>query len=173
MLLRCSVDVRESYAEVHGALVLGPTKTYARRSVALPRFRCDDLGAYLAGRDVSPDAHVFTSPDGARLRQSNFYRRTFKPGVVAAGLPAKLRFHDLRHTSAALLIAQGAHPRALMERLGHSSVTVSLDRYGRLLPLLDEALTGGLEDTFRAASADFLRTTAPAEVVEMHRSEAI
>lgn len=172
-LLRGSVDVRESYAEVHGALVLGPTKTYARRSVALPRFLCDDLGAYLAGRDVSPDAHVFTSPDCAPLRQSNFYRRTFKPGVAAAGLPEKLRFHDLRHTCAALLIAQGAHPRALMERLGHSSVTVSLDRYGHLLPSLDEALTGGLEDTYRAATADFSRTSTLAGVVEMPRSEAV
>lgn len=109
-LLRGAVDVRESYAEVHGALVLGPTKTYARRTVALPRFLCDDLGAYLAGRDVSPDAHLFTSPVGGPLRQSNFYRRTFKPAVKAAGLPDGLRFHDLRHTCAALLIAQGAHP---------------------------------------------------------------
>jgi hypothetical protein len=47
-----------------------------------------------------------------------------------------------------------------MERLGHSSVTVSVDRYGHLLPSLDEALTEGLEDTFRAASADQSRTRA-------------
>ena len=60
-----------------------------------------------------------------------------------------------------------------MELLGHSSVTVSLDRYGHLLPPLNEALTGGLEGTYRAASADFSRTSAPGEVVEMPRSEAI
>lgn len=172
-LLRGSVDVREAYAEVHGALVLGPTKTYGRRSVSLPRFLCDELGAYLAGRDTSPDAHLFTSPDGGPLRQSNFYRRTFKPAVVRAGLPAGLRFHDLRHTCAALLIAQGAHPRALMERLGHSSVTVSLDRYGHLLPSLDEALTDGLEDTYRRSRAASVRPERSGEVVEMPRSEAI
>jgi integrase len=172
-LLRGSVDVREAYAEVHGALVLGPTKTYGRRTVALPRFLCDELGAYLVGRDVSPDAHLFTSPDGGPLRQSNFYRRTFKPAVRAAGLPDGLRFHDLRHTCAALLIAQGAHPRALMERLGHSSVTVSLDRYGHLLPSLDEALVDGLEDTYRRSRAASPRPERSGEVIDMPRSEAI
>ena len=70
-----------------------------------------------------------------------------------AGLDPKLRFHDLRHTYGALLIAEGAHPRALMERLGHASVTTSLDTYGHLLPSLDEALTTGLEAR-RAAASD-------------------
>lgn len=176
-LLRGSVDVREAYSEVHGKLVLGATKTYARRSVALPRFLVDELAAFLVGRDTSPDAHVFTAQDGGPLRHSNFYRRLFKPAVAAAGLPEGLRFHDLRHTCAALLIAQGAHPRALMERLGHSSVTVSLDRYGHLLPSLDETLTAGLEDTYRAAlggaGAASPRPEPRGLVVEMPRSEAV
>ena len=64
-----------------------------------------------------------------------------------------MRVHDLRHTCAALLIAQGAHPRALMERLGHASVSTSLDTYGHLLPSLDEALTAGLNDVAQAARA--------------------
>jgi len=64
-----------------------------------------------------------------------------------------VRVHDLRHTCAALLIAQGAHPRALMERLGHASVSTSLDTYGHLLPSLDEALTAGLNDVAQAARA--------------------
>jgi integrase len=50
-----------------------------------------------------------------------------------------------------LLIAQGDHPRAIMERLGHSSVQVTIDRYGHLLPSLDETLVEGLDDTYRAA----------------------
>lgn len=171
-LLRGAVDVREAYSEVHGALVLGATKTYGRRTVGLPRFLCDELGAYLAGRDTSPEAHLFTSPDGGPLRHSNFYRRTFKPAVTAAGLPPGLRFHDLRHTCAALLIAQGAHPRALMERLGHSSVTVSLDRYGHLLPGLDEALTEGLEATFRESRAASVRPQRVSEVVSLPQVRA-
>lgn len=61
------------------------------------------------------------------------------------------RFHDLRHTCAALLIAQGAHPKAIQHRLGHSSITVTLDRYGHLFPALDDALTDALDATYRAA----------------------
>jgi integrase len=148
-LLRGAVDVVESYAEVHGALVLGPTKTYARRTVALPRFLVD-----LLAPQAALDGLVFASPEGGPLRHSNFYRRRFKPAVARAGLAEGVRFHDLRHTTVALLVAQGAHPLAIKERLGHSSITVTLDQYGHLLPSLDEALTDGLDRTFR----DALRT---------------
>src|SRR5207302_3117686 len=102
-------------------------------------------------RPHEPDDLVFTSAGGGALRHNLFYARHFKPAVRAAGLPTALRFHDLRHTCAALLIAQGAHPKAIMERLGHSSIQVALDRYGHLFPGLDEALTDGLEATYRAS----------------------
>jgi len=161
-LMRGMVDVREAFAEVHGEMILGDTKTHQRRSVPLPRFLCDELAAYLAKEGVAADrsAFVFRSPtkvphrvpeDRKPLRNSNFYPRIFKPAIRAAGIERHVRFHDLRHTCAALLISQGAHPRALMERLGHSSVTTSLDTYGHLLPSLDEALTAGLDDMRRTA----------------------
>jgi integrase len=44
-----------------------------------------------------------------------------------------IRFHDLRHTFASLLIAQGAHPKLISEQLGHASVQITLDRYGHLM----------------------------------------
>lgn len=53
-----------------------------------------------------------------------------------AGLPTTLRFHDLRHTAATLLLAQGVHPRAIMELLGHSSITVTMNVYGHVLPAM-------------------------------------
>ena len=153
---------------MHGKLVLGPTKTYARRTVALPRFLIDMLAPVAASSGL-----VFEAPEGGPIRQSNFYRRTFIPAAVASGLgemlpgpkgkPATysgLRFHDLRHTTVALLVAQGAHPLAIKERLGHSSITVTLDQYGHLLPSLDEALTEGLDRTYREAAEDRLRTAA-------------
>jgi integrase len=49
----------------------------------------------------------------------------------------------LRHTSVALAIAEGAHPKAIQARMGHSSISVTLDRYGHLLPELDEAIAIG------------------------------
>jgi integrase len=167
-LLRGTVDVVESYAEVHGALVLGATKTYERRTVRMPRFLCDRLGEHFARRgQTKPTDLVFTDTAGEPLRHSNFYRRTFKPGVLAAGLPAGLRFHDLRHTCAALLIAQGAHPKAMMERLGQSSITVTLDRYGHLFPSLDERLVDGLERSYREASSRDSRPVRGLEVVSL------
>lgn len=106
-LLRGTVDVVESYAEVHGKLVLGPTKTYARRTVKLPRSVCDLLGEHQAV--TGPTGLVFMAERGGPLRHGNFYRRRFKPATFAAWLE-RLRFHDLRHTCVALLVAQGAHP---------------------------------------------------------------
>lgn len=59
--------------------------------------------------------------------------------------------HDLRHSCAALLIELGAHPKAIQERLGHTSITVTMDVYGHLFPALNEALTERLDEVFRAA----------------------
>lgn len=99
---------------------------------------------------------MFASRRGGPLRHGQFYR-TFRRAVATAGLDPRLRFHDLRHSAAAMLIAQGAHPRAIMERLGHSSITVTMDVYGHLLPSLDEALAEGLDATFRGALAAWMR----------------
>lgn len=150
-LLRGTAQVHESLADVKGKLVFGPTKTYAHRTVRLPRFLCDELGAYLSDRPARPEDLLFSGRSGTPLRHNLFYARHYKPAVERAGLPPALRFHDLRHTCAALLIAQGAHPKAIMERLGHSTIQVTLDRYGHLLPGLDEALTDGLESTYRTS----------------------
>lgn len=149
-LLRGRVEVAETVGEVTGhGLVFGPTKTDQTRTVPLPRFLCDDLGTALVGK--GGDDFVFPGPEGGPLRHRNFYARHFKQAVRQAGLPDTLRFHDLRHTFAGLLIAEGAHPRALMERMGHSSITVTLGTYGHLLPGLEQALTEALDRAGRAA----------------------
>lgn len=64
-------------------------------------------------------------------------------------------------------IAQGAHPRAIMERLGHSSITVTIDTYGHLFPALDEALSEGLERTYQAARANRSENSCGADVVQI------
>jgi integrase len=51
-----------------------------------------------------------------------------------AGLPETIRFHDLRHSCATLLIAQGVHPRVVMEILGHSQISVTMNTYSHVLP---------------------------------------
>ena len=157
-LLRGRTDVVESVAEVGGDLIAAPTKTHQSRSVALPGFPRDLLAEHIAGRADDPEAFVFLAPDGGQLRHQNFMARFFRPAVRAAGLDG-LRFHDLRHTCAALLIAQGAHPRAIADRLGHSTVSVTMDVYGHLLPSLDEALTEGLDRTWSENRAAYSRPT--------------
>jgi len=137
-------------------VTLGPTKTGAHRTVSLPPFLIEMLDAHV-DTSASSDGFVFTSAEGTPLRR-NFYRRHFKPAVIRAGLPPDLRFHDLRHTCAALLIAQGAHPKEIQERMGHSTIRLTFDRYGHLFPSLDSRLRDGLEAAFRASEA-----TAPQE----------
>jgi integrase len=144
-LLRGTVRVVEAASEVGGRLISGPTKTHAERTVRLPRFLRDELAAYLADRPRDHDAFVFTAPKGGRLRHNNFYQRLFCPALARAGLPEQLRFHDLRHTCASLLIAQGAHPKAIQAHLGHSSIQVTMDRYGHLFPDALEHLADRLD----------------------------
>ena len=143
----------ESVTERSGRLYFGPTKTYERRTVPVPSFVADDLEQHLATRPQDPSAFVFTGPEGGPFRHANFYRRHYKKAVIEAGLDPRVRFHDLRHTAAALMIAEGAHLLAVKERLGHSSIQVTADRYGHLFPSLEEALTARLDASFRAAVA--------------------
>ena len=87
--------------------------------------RCEGT---VAGRGCH-DRYIFTSNDGLPLRRTNFRRRHWLPAVGnSVGEPC--RFHDLRHTHFALLIAQGEHPKTIAARLGHTSVRTVLDVYG-------------------------------------------
>lgn len=131
----------------------GPPKTYALRAVPIPASLALDLDTHLHSRPPDPDAFVFAAADGGPLRHANFSRRYFKSAVGRAPIDPRTRFHDLRHTAAALMIAEGAHLLAVKERLGHSTVQITADRNGHLFPSLEEALTGRLEGTYAAALA--------------------
>jgi integrase len=78
---------------------------------------------------------VFPSERGCPLRKSNFIRRVWNPISKAAGL-AGLRFHNLRHTAASLLVAENVHPKIVSDLLGHASVRMTLDIYSHLMPAL-------------------------------------
>jgi len=157
-LLRGVVTVGRALKDVNGVLQYGPTKTHATRSVSIPKFLREELARHLSHSPPSgntADALVFPGPRGGPLRHGNFLRRHFKPAVARALPPEKhgLRFHDLRHTCASLLIEQGAHPKAVQERLGHSSIQVTFDRYGHLLPAIDLRIVEALDATYAAAPA--------------------
>lgn len=99
---------------------------------------------------------MFTSPTGAALRRGAFRQRVWIP-AVRASVGEPFRFHDLRHSHAAMLIAQGTHPKILAARLGHKSVRTVLDVYGHLYEGLDELAAEGLDAAFREAAAGSTR----------------
>ena len=70
------------------------------------------------------------------------YRRLF-PALRRAGLP-RMRFHNVRHTYASLLIAQGEHPKYIQSQLGHSSINVTMDIYGHLMETINHEAAGKL-----------------------------
>ncbi len=84
-------------------------------------------------REGRLDGLVFCDTHGGPLRKSNLLRRSFLPLLRRTGLPM-IRFHDLRHTAATLLLTQGVHPKIVQERLGHSQVSLTLDTYSHVLP---------------------------------------
>ncbi len=153
------IEVRESLSEVRGKLVRGPTKTRSVRTVRVPRF----LGEMLANHVLafpSESGDVFTSPTGSALRHRNFYQRPFGQAVASAGL-GKVRFHDLRHTCAAFLIAQGASMEQVKRQLGHSSIRVTSDRYGHLFEGHDDGLMEALDRQAGGGRVDQAWTKAP------------
>ncbi|MCL5677076.1 MAG: site-specific integrase [Firmicutes bacterium] len=86
-----------------------------------------------AGAAYQDNGLVFCTHVGTPLSATNLVRRDFHRLLESAGLPP-IRFHDLRHTSASLLISQGVHLKVIRARLGHSSVQVTGDVYAHLLP---------------------------------------
>ena len=75
---------------------------------------------------------MFPSTIGTPLDHRNLFRH-YKATLVEAGLPS-IRFHDLRHTAASLLVAQGVHPRMVMEILGHSQIGLTMNTYAHIMP---------------------------------------
>lgn len=120
----------------------------SRRKLSVPQFLVDELRGHLS--EAPPSDFVFCTLEGHPLRRNNFRRRYWLPAVEEGGL-APFRFHDLRHTCAGLLIAQGAHVKEIEMRLGHASITTTMNVYGHLLPSLDERLAAGLDHTYRSA----------------------
>ena len=75
---------------------------------------------------------VFCHSDGSPL-DPDLVTQAFERMAKRSGLP-KFRFHDLRHTHASLMLSQGIHPKIVSERLGHSSIGITIDLYSHVLP---------------------------------------
>lgn len=158
-LRRDQVDVRRRKVRVTEQLVELAGYTRVRRepktSAGIRSITISATTAAILARHLEQyveedgDALVFTNGAGSPISHSSFHAHHFSRALERAGV--RCRFHDLRHTSVALAIAAGAQPKAIQARMGHSSITVTLDRYGHLFPELDEALADAFDQRWLAA----------------------
>jgi integrase len=87
---------------------------------------------------------VFTNAIGGPLDGVHVLRRQLHPLLVRAGLP-QIRFHDLRHTAATLLLDQDVNPKIVSEMLGHASVAITLDLYSHVLPGMQQRAAAAMD----------------------------
>jgi integrase len=157
-LLRGQIRITGQLAEWDGLPQRVEPKTEASvRSVAIPGFIRAELEDQLSNRS-SPE-YLFTSTRGGPIRRSNFIRRHLHPALHAAGLEGYV-FHELRHTAVSLAVEAGAHPQTIKDRLGHASITTTLNVYGHIMPGLDDRLAEQLDDRLGEALAPQERPTA-------------
>ena len=146
--------IERSLAEVRGHLRFGQPKTAAaRRAVSLPEWLPHVIDRHLADYPPGPDELIFTAPEGGPIRRNAFRARVWLP-AVAASVGQPMRFHDLRHSHVALLIAEGAPPAVIASRLGHTSVKTVLDVYGHLYEGLDRNAADTLEPPWSGSGVD-------------------
>jgi integrase len=129
------------------------------------------LEAFLKGKENIADDLVFPSPDGAILDPDNLYHRYFLPVLAKAGL-RKIRLHDLRHTFGSLLLQSGATIVYVKEQMGHSSIQVTVDTYGHLIPGANVSYVDRLDEVSEASSKTTPSQNAtPAQLPENCKSE--
>ena len=159
------MDVNADQVTVAGQLLLidnvwerTEAKTYSgHRTITISATVADELAAHFdTWTGPEPDALVFTNQHGRPVGPS-FRQNVWAPACAKVGLGSRTiknhkpafsgipRFHDLRHTAASLAIAAGAHPKTIQQRLGHSSIVVTMDRYGHLMAGVDQQLADDLD----------------------------
>jgi integrase len=178
-LVAGTVSVRQSLQRVGGKLTAVDTKTdRSRRSVRLPQVTAAALVRHQARQQEERQSagslwkendFVFTTTIGTPMDGPTVTHR-FQNLLQSAGLP-RMRFHDLRHTCATLLLAQGVHPRVVMEILGHSQIAITMNLYSHVIPAMQEEVATRLDEILsppqapKNSFATSFATNPPAEGV--------
>ena len=132
---------QQVYRESGGWTYTEPKTAAGRRTVALSGMAVEALRERrlaqnkerLRARTWEDNDLVFCNRLGRPIEKGNLLRRSFAPLLAQAGL-SHIRFHDLRHACASLLLARGVHPKVVQERLGHASISTTMDTYSHVLP---------------------------------------
>ncbi|MEU9661866.1 site-specific integrase [Streptomyces chartreusis] len=160
-LTRRTVNVQRAWKRKGDSATfeLGPPKTKrSRRTLALSDSQMEMLRRHLVGRQ--PEDFIFRGGMGKAWRHSNFFHRKWQPAVRAAierGLTKRPRLHDLRHTHVAWLIEKNIPLPAIQARVGHESITTTVDRYGHLVRALDGEIAAAVEAAMGAPTSQALR----------------
>ena len=129
-VLNRSVNVSKAYSNgLKGEKILGQTKTHQVRTVPLTRELIPAITELIQSRTAN--SHLFQMPFEGVLDYNNFMSRIFRPAVKRVGFNG-VGFHNLRHTTASLLISQGTPITTVAGILGHASTQMTLDVYGHL-----------------------------------------
>jgi integrase len=157
-LERGVLRVRRTLTHSDKTFILGEPKTNkSRRTIRLTTSAVQALKVHLSrqleemermGSLYQPGGLIFATEAGTIINPSNLRNRSFKPLLKRAGL-RPIRFHDLRHTCATLLLSKDVNPKIVSEMLGHSSVSITLDIYSHLLPDMQEKAAKALEELLR------------------------
>ena len=129
-----TIAVRQTLVSVGSELLFCPPKTArGKRVIALDNRTIQVIRRHMkqVGSAESDDL-LFTQSDGTPLNP-NRVTKTFHELIAAAGLP-RIRLHDLRHTHATIALQAGVHPKIVSERLGHSTISLTLDVYSHAIP---------------------------------------
>jgi integrase len=160
------VDLERGTLQVQRALTRVPTsmgggyqeaepKTErSRRSIILPDFAIRALKVHRERQEVikqnagvlwQEHNYVFSTSVGEHIHPDHDILEAFKRLLKNAGLP-DIRFHDLRHSSATMLLSMGVHPKIVQERLGHHDIGMTMDIYSHVLPNMQEDAAKKLND---------------------------
>lgn len=146
-----SLSVVQTLSYVGTKRIIGVPKTkQGQRKVELPEIAIKALRAHRE-RMFAEGNHtnwVFCMADGEPIKKNSFRNSSFLPILEVAGVP-KIRFHDLRHTAASLLLAQGVHPKVVQERLGHAQISITLDIYSHVLPSMQKEAAAKIDQMFK------------------------
>ena len=151
------IHIRRTLTRSGGRIALGEPKTKgSRRPVHLTGAAVEASRGHLERQleeierlgDLYHDhGLVFTSQVGTLINPTNLRRRSFAALLERAGLP-QIRFQDLRHTCATLLLSRNVHPRLVQDLLGHATVAITLDTYSHVIPGMGSPTARAMEDEF-------------------------
>lgn len=141
----------------------GPTKTKrSNRVIDIDADLLETLTPLTVGR--RGDDHLFTKPCGTPIDNAAFSRSVWSVAVVRAGLHPRPRIHDLRHTHVAWLVDAGVSLPVIQARLGHESITTTIDVYGHLYPSGQRAAADAIQRTLTRTRV--VETVVPLRIAE-------